>query len=57
MPQRNKQDLQELEKSLEKATNTNNKTIILAGDFNCPDIDWEQMSTKQGNDRTFNNNL
>ena len=57
MPQRNKQDLQELEKSLEKATNTNNKTIILAGDFNCPDIDWEQMSTKQGNDRDVQQQL
>ena len=57
MPQRNKQDLQELENSLEKATNTNNKTIILAGDFNFPDIDSEQMSTKQGNNRDVQQQL
>ena len=57
MPHRNKHDIQELEKSLELATNTNNKNIILAGDFNCPDIDWDNMATKPGNDRDIQQQL
>ena len=57
MPHRNKHDIQELEKSLDLATKTNNKNIILAGDFNCPDIDWDNMATKPGNDREIQQQL
>jgi len=43
MPHRNHKDLAELEKSLAhlSSNNKNQKHVILAGDFNCPDIDWE----------------
>ena len=42
MPHRNLQDTVELEKSLNKLTLNGAKhcDIILAGDFNCPDVDW-----------------
>jgi hypothetical protein len=38
IPHRNKNTLEELEKSLQLITNDNNNNMILAGDFNCPDI-------------------
>ena len=41
---------QELEKSLEMATKTN-KTIVMAGDFNCPDINWEHLTVKSGSEK------
>ena len=46
MPQRNKKDTQELKKSLDKLTQDGAKTVdvILGGDFNCPDINWENNS-------------
>ncbi|CAC5416334.1 unnamed protein product [Mytilus coruscus] len=48
MPHRNKVQLEELEKSLEKITEENkNSNIILAGDFNCPDIMWNNLSIKK----------
>lgn len=56
MPQRNLKDIQELEKSLEMATNTN-KTIIMAGDFNCPDINWEHLTVKSGSEKEVQQQL
>jgi endonuclease/exonuclease/phosphatase family metal-dependent hydrolase len=41
-------DLEELEKSLKIITEeNNNNNIIIAGDFNCPDIEWETLSLKR----------
>ena len=46
MLHRNKKDTQELKKSLDKLTQDGAKTVdvILGGDFNCPDINWENNS-------------
>ena len=44
MPHRNINDLNELQTSLDTITMENDKHIILAGDFNCPDIDWTNMT-------------
>ena len=43
MPHRNYSDCKELEKSLNKVTanSTKDRDILLAGDFNCPGIDWK----------------
>ena len=39
MPHRNNKDMEELDKSLKIITEeNNNNNIIIAGDFNCPDI-------------------
>ena len=48
MPHRNLKDISELEKSLAKLTSDGAKErdIILAGDFNCPHVDWEQNILK-----------
>ncbi|KAK3088908.1 hypothetical protein FSP39_025302 [Pinctada imbricata] len=46
MPHRSKNTLEELEKSLQLVTNDKNNNIILAGDFNCPDISWNTLSLK-----------
>ena len=38
-----------LSDSIKKLSNSKkSKYIILAGDFNCPDIDWENLVVKQG---------
>ena len=42
MPQRNLQDLQYLEKSLDTLNDKRNRHIILCGDFNCPSINWKE---------------
>ena len=48
MPHRNKAQLEELEKSLEKITEENKSSnIILAGDFNCPDIMWDNLTIRK----------
>jgi len=48
MPHRNKKSLEELEKAIDKITEENkNSNIILAGDFNCPDIDWNNLSIRK----------
>ena len=40
-------NMEELEKSLKIITeDNNNNNIIIAGDFNCPDIEWETLSLK-----------
>ena len=44
MPHRDVNTLKELEKSLELVTAGDNKHVILCGDFNCPDIDWNTHS-------------
>ena len=47
MPHRNKEDLINLDRSLKKLSNSNkSKHIILAGDFNCPDINWENLTVR-----------
>ncbi|CAG2186661.1 unnamed protein product [Mytilus edulis] len=38
--------IKELDKSLDHISNKN-QTIILTGDFNCPDINWNTMSVNQ----------
>ena len=49
MPHRNLNDIARLDESLKQATNQKKgKHIILAGDFNCPDINWEKMSVNKG---------
>ena len=46
MPHRNTKDIEELDKSLQLASQDKCKNIILAGDFNCPDIDWNNLTVK-----------
>jgi endonuclease/exonuclease/phosphatase family metal-dependent hydrolase len=47
MPHRNNKDMEELEKSLKIITaENNNNNIIIAGDFNCPYIQWKTLSLK-----------
>ncbi|CAG2220894.1 unnamed protein product [Mytilus edulis] len=46
MPHRNMKDITKL--SLEKITIGKPKHIIIAGDFNCPDVDWITMEIKTG---------
>ena len=46
MPHRNKKDTQELKKSIDKLTQdgAKNVDVILGGDFNCPDINWDNST-------------
>ncbi len=47
MPHRNMNDILKLDESLKKvALGGKAKYIMLAGDFNCPDIDWDSLSVK-----------
>ncbi|CAG2251960.1 unnamed protein product [Mytilus edulis] len=48
IPHRNMKDITNLKLSLEKLTTGKPKHIIIAGDFNCPDIDWINMEIKTG---------
>jgi hypothetical protein len=48
MPHRNMKDLDNLRLSLDKLTNGKPRHVIIAGDFNCPDIDWVNMEIKTG---------
>ena len=42
-------DIHRLEESVQRVLQTiNGKHIILAGDFNCPNTDWENMTVKKG---------
>ena len=45
MPHQNMEDVKKLEKSLNFVSNK--KNIILTGDFNCPDINWDTMTVNQ----------
>ena len=47
MHHRNEYDLQQLDSSLDKLDKSKYKHIILCGDFNCPDIDWETNSVHE----------
>ena len=48
MPHRNMNDLRNLDSSLKKLSeHSKSKHIFLAGDFNCPDIDWETLTVRQ----------
>ena len=46
MPHRDMKDIQELRRSLELATAGKDSHILLAGDFNCPDINWQTLTVK-----------
>ncbi|XP_052780575.1 uncharacterized protein LOC128217460 [Mya arenaria] len=46
MPHRSLIHVSELKKSLELTTTGKEKHIILAGDFNCPDIDWKTLTVR-----------
>jgi len=49
MPHRNSNSIEELNKSLQQVYEGNKTSnIILAGDFNCPDIEWEKLSVRKG---------
>ena len=39
-------DIQELRRSLELVTAGKDSQILLAGDFNCPDINWQTLTVK-----------
>ena len=47
MPHRNLKDLKNLDSSLKKLSeHSKSKHILLAGDFNCPDIDWDTLTVR-----------
>ena len=55
MPHRSMTDIHRLEDSLCQVTQpSTGKHILLAGDFNCPDIDWEMMTVQKGAAEKFN---
>ena len=47
MPHRNMSDVIQLRRSLELVTANKEKHIVIAGDFNCPDIDWDCLSVQK----------
>lgn len=58
MPHRNLTDIENLTSSLEKLNSGRQKHIILAGDFNCPDIDWKNLSVNtDATDKEVQQNL
>ena len=52
LPQRNEHDITELDKSLNMLTKNGTKDshIVLAGDFNCPHVNWEHNTVAPGAD-------
>ena len=46
MPHRNSNDLEQLNQSLSMLNRNGQKNVILGGDFNCPDIDWDNNTTR-----------
>ena len=47
MPHRNMNDIKSLDSSLKKLSESNkSKHILLAGDFNCPDINWNTLTVR-----------
>ena len=60
MPIRNKYDLDQLQLSINKITENGklHKNIILAGDFNCPNINWEtHTANSNGKDNDIQQSL
>jgi hypothetical protein len=57
MPHRKENDLKELEKSLAKIRAGKDKQIILGGDFNCPDINWENGTVSGSTDTRIQEKL
>jgi endonuclease/exonuclease/phosphatase family metal-dependent hydrolase len=55
IPHREHQHLDQLKLSLERSA-ANKQNIILVGDFNCPNINWEQQ-TATGPDREIQQEL
>ncbi|CAC5407576.1 unnamed protein product [Mytilus coruscus] len=57
MPQRNMKCVEELEKS-HNMTIARNTNIMLTGDFNCPDINWETSTVNSNaNDKEIQNKI
>ena len=48
MAHRNEKDVKELNKSLDVLAKSGTKDVIIAGDFNCPDVDWESNTVPSG---------
>ena len=49
MPHRYMSDIRKLDESLSSLSNTvKDKLIVVAGDFNCPDINWDTLSVNSG---------
>ncbi|WAR06007.1 LORF2-like protein [Mya arenaria] len=48
MPHRRMEDVNELRKSLELLDKQKDKVTFLAGDFNCPDINWQNLTVEDG---------
>ena len=48
MPNRQMEYLDRLDTSLQKITGKGEKNIILCGDFNCPDVDWNTHTVPAG---------
>ena len=58
MPYRNPKDLKTLDSSLKKLSeHSKSKHILLAGDFNCSDIDWDTLTVRQMHQTTKYNRL
>ena len=47
MPHRNMSDLSELRRSLELVTANKEKHTVIAGDYICPDVDWDCLSVQK----------
>ena len=56
MPHREQKHLEELKKSLEAVDQQNVNNIVICGDFNCPDINWTNL-TASGQDRELQQGL
>jgi hypothetical protein len=50
MPHGNLKDTQELDTSIKKRNEENSKNLILVGDFNCQDINWNTLSVDPESD-------
>jgi hypothetical protein len=48
MPHRQKAHLHNLDRSLQKITEKRDRHIVLCGDFNCPDINWDTHTVPPG---------
>ena len=60
MPKRNMTDLNNLRQSLELLNESKPKHLVLCGDFNCSDIDWDKLCLKDSKtiqDRNEQQNL